>query len=233
MLTLTPDTTIPQPVRALGIANTRRSAAAVLKTRLRRREITLREILASTRRGARAADDLGGAAVDARDRPHTAARAERPRDPGGARQPRRPTRRAHRTPAQLARRPPMPMNGPARTDGLVVVHARDEVNRRSPATAAASTPARRTSVPTRSRSSRCCSNDPSSPTRRRADQLEPAACRRATHDHPGPRSRHSRSRLAQTRTVTAPARTQPRSPRHGRRDALAAHEPTGRRGVGA
>ena len=45
MLTLTPDTTIPQPVRALGIANTRRSAAAVLKTRLRRREVTLREIL--------------------------------------------------------------------------------------------------------------------------------------------------------------------------------------------
>ena len=35
MLTLTPDTTIPQPVRALGIANTRRSAAATLKTRLR------------------------------------------------------------------------------------------------------------------------------------------------------------------------------------------------------
>ena len=45
MLTLAPDPTIPQPVRALGIANTRRSAAAVLKTRLRRREITLREIL--------------------------------------------------------------------------------------------------------------------------------------------------------------------------------------------
>ena len=45
MLTLTPDTTIPQPVRALGIANTRRSAAAVLKTRLRRHQITLREIL--------------------------------------------------------------------------------------------------------------------------------------------------------------------------------------------
>ena len=45
MLTLTPDTAVPQPVRALGIANTRRSAAAVLKTRLRRQEITLREIL--------------------------------------------------------------------------------------------------------------------------------------------------------------------------------------------
>ena len=48
MLTLTPDTAvIPQPVRALGVANTRRSAAAALKTRLRRREITLREILAN------------------------------------------------------------------------------------------------------------------------------------------------------------------------------------------
>ena len=30
---------------------------------------------------------------------------------------------------QLARRPPMPMNRSNRTDGLVVVHARDEVNR--------------------------------------------------------------------------------------------------------
>ena len=45
MLTLTPDTLVSQPVRALGIANTRRTAAAALKTRLRRREITLREIL--------------------------------------------------------------------------------------------------------------------------------------------------------------------------------------------
>ena len=45
MLTLTPTATVSQPVRALGIANTRRTAAAALKTRLRRREITLREIL--------------------------------------------------------------------------------------------------------------------------------------------------------------------------------------------
>ena len=45
MLTLTPDTLASQKVRALGVANTRRTAAAVLKTRLRRREITLREIL--------------------------------------------------------------------------------------------------------------------------------------------------------------------------------------------
>ena len=45
MLTLTHDATVSQPVRALGIANTRRSAAAALKTRLRRQEITLREIL--------------------------------------------------------------------------------------------------------------------------------------------------------------------------------------------
>ena len=46
MLTLTPDTTIPQPVRALGIANTRRSAAAVLKTTAAQaRESRLREIL--------------------------------------------------------------------------------------------------------------------------------------------------------------------------------------------
>jgi hypothetical protein len=45
MLTLTPDALVSQPVRALGIANTRRTAAAALKTRLRRREITLREIL--------------------------------------------------------------------------------------------------------------------------------------------------------------------------------------------
>ena len=45
MLTLTPDTVVSQPVRALGMANTRRSAAAALKTRLRRQEITLREIL--------------------------------------------------------------------------------------------------------------------------------------------------------------------------------------------
>src|SRR5512140_3119721 len=47
MLTLTPDAAVPQPVRALGIANTRRTAAAALKTRLRRREITLDEILAN------------------------------------------------------------------------------------------------------------------------------------------------------------------------------------------
>ena len=45
MLTLTPDTTIPQPVRALGIANTRRTAAAVLKTGCAGEKITLREIL--------------------------------------------------------------------------------------------------------------------------------------------------------------------------------------------
>ena len=77
MLTLTPDMTVSQPVRALGLANTRRSAAAVLKTRLRRREITLREILDNPPRRARAADDLGGAALDARDRPHTTARTER------------------------------------------------------------------------------------------------------------------------------------------------------------
>ena len=47
MLTLTPDVTVSQPVRALGIANERRSAAAALKTKLRRREISLREILAN------------------------------------------------------------------------------------------------------------------------------------------------------------------------------------------
>ena len=40
-----PTVTVPQPVRALGEANTRRSATAVLKTRLRRRAIGLREIL--------------------------------------------------------------------------------------------------------------------------------------------------------------------------------------------
>lgn len=54
MLTLTPTTitatatataNASQPVRALGVANTRRSATATLKTRLRHREITLREIL--------------------------------------------------------------------------------------------------------------------------------------------------------------------------------------------
>jgi hypothetical protein len=38
-------TTIPQPLRALGVANTHRSAAAVLKTRLRQRTVSLREIL--------------------------------------------------------------------------------------------------------------------------------------------------------------------------------------------
>lgn len=37
--------TIPQPLRALGVANTHRGAAAVLKTRLRQRAISLREIL--------------------------------------------------------------------------------------------------------------------------------------------------------------------------------------------
>ncbi len=45
---LTPTTTavtVSQPARALGFANTRRSETAELKTRLRRREITLREIL--------------------------------------------------------------------------------------------------------------------------------------------------------------------------------------------
>ncbi len=49
MLTPTPTPTInstaSQPVRALGVANTRRSATAELKTRLRDREISLREIL--------------------------------------------------------------------------------------------------------------------------------------------------------------------------------------------
>ena len=38
-------TTIPQPVRALGAANKRRSAKAELKTRLRRRTVSLGEIL--------------------------------------------------------------------------------------------------------------------------------------------------------------------------------------------
>jgi hypothetical protein len=48
MLTLNPTTTTltaSQPVRALGVANTRRSATATLKTRLRHRDISLREIL--------------------------------------------------------------------------------------------------------------------------------------------------------------------------------------------
>jgi hypothetical protein len=52
MLTLNPTTTAAtppftasQPVRALGVANTRRSATATLKTRLRLRDITLRDIL--------------------------------------------------------------------------------------------------------------------------------------------------------------------------------------------
>jgi hypothetical protein len=45
MLTFTPVPIVSQPVRALRVANTPRTAAAVLKTRLRRREITLREIL--------------------------------------------------------------------------------------------------------------------------------------------------------------------------------------------
>ena len=41
-----PDPTIvPQPVRALGVANERRSAKAELKTRLRQRTVSLREIL--------------------------------------------------------------------------------------------------------------------------------------------------------------------------------------------
>jgi len=38
-------TTIPQPVQALGVANTRRSAAAELKARLRQRTVSLREII--------------------------------------------------------------------------------------------------------------------------------------------------------------------------------------------
>ena len=37
--------TVPQPVRALGVADTRRSATAVLKTRLLQRTVSLREIL--------------------------------------------------------------------------------------------------------------------------------------------------------------------------------------------
>ena len=46
--TLTPDSAASsQKARALGVANARRSAAAVLKTRLRRREISLHEILAA------------------------------------------------------------------------------------------------------------------------------------------------------------------------------------------
>ncbi len=48
MLTLTPTTittSASQPVQALGIANTRRSATATLKTKLRHRDISLREIL--------------------------------------------------------------------------------------------------------------------------------------------------------------------------------------------
>ena len=48
MPTLTPDSAASsQKARALGVANARRSAAAVLKTRLRRREISLHEILAA------------------------------------------------------------------------------------------------------------------------------------------------------------------------------------------
>jgi len=38
-------TGIPQPVQALGVANARRTATATLKTQLRHRTITLREIL--------------------------------------------------------------------------------------------------------------------------------------------------------------------------------------------
>src|SRR5450755_4314887 len=45
MLTPNPTTTASQPVLALGVANTRRSATATLKTRLRHHDITLREIL--------------------------------------------------------------------------------------------------------------------------------------------------------------------------------------------
>ncbi len=57
MLTLNPTNTanrantalaavaVSQPVRALRVANTRRSAAAELKTRLRQRTVSLREIL--------------------------------------------------------------------------------------------------------------------------------------------------------------------------------------------
>jgi hypothetical protein len=36
---------IPQPLRALDLANTHRTAAAALKTRLRQRAVSLREIL--------------------------------------------------------------------------------------------------------------------------------------------------------------------------------------------
>ena len=165
MLTLTPDTTIPQPVRALGIANTRRSAAAVLKTRLRRREITLREILehppAELERQMTWEVLLWAPGIG-----RTRLRALNVAcDPRGARQPRRPARRAHRTPAQLARRPPMPMND-SDSDRWAGRRARARSGQpaRSPATTAASTPARRTTAPTRSRSSRCCSDDPSSPT---------------------------------------------------------------------
>ena len=84
MLTLTPDTAvIPQPVRALGIANTRRSAAAALKTQAAQaRDHPARDPRQPAGRVG-ATDDLGGAAVDARDRPHPAARTQRPRDPRG------------------------------------------------------------------------------------------------------------------------------------------------------
>ena len=57
MLTLAPSTTIAtvsQPVRALGVANTHRSATATIKTRLRHRDITLREILNTHRPRSRA-----------------------------------------------------------------------------------------------------------------------------------------------------------------------------------
>ena len=36
---------VSQPVRALGVANTRRSATAILKTRLRQRTVSLHQIL--------------------------------------------------------------------------------------------------------------------------------------------------------------------------------------------
>ena len=99
------------------------------------------------------------------------------------------------------------MNRSNRTDGLVVVHARDEVNR-----ALAGHGGReyvpRTSIATRSRSWRCCSNDPSSPTK----TIRPAGAGRLPAGNarspwaPVPRPTAARSA---NEPALAPARTAP------------------------
>ena len=200
---------------ALGIANTRRSAAGGLRSRHGLRGgVTLRELPRAPARGARAADDLGGAAVGAgigRTRLRALnARAMREGHVNLA------ARWRCRPPAPMAHQPPMPMNRSNRTDGLVVVHARDEVNR-----ALAGHGGRESTSPPHQHCDALALvalllEQTRRARRTRSDQLEPAASRRASRDHPGPRFPRRSQLVSQTEPALAPAQPPPPGARPAR-----------------